>query len=157
MKTFPSFRSMSAAAALLAMAVNVTSTIAADKRVPTVVVAKTDGTHISYWQPAMGDGLAQMIITELNKLDNMKVLESVGLEDLREERRLGEAGEISAAEAVKKGQWKGGDSTFKSVVTRCGSKESNYGGAGGGVPIPGVRRVLPGFGGLDRKSTRLNS
>ena len=133
---------------LLALALNVTSANAAEKKVPTIVVAKTQGDRISYWQPAMGDGLAQMIITELNKLDNVKVLESVALEDLREERRLGENGEVAVGEAVKKGQWKGADYMFKSVVTRFGAKESNYGGSGGGIPIPGARRILPGFGGF---------
>src|SRR5256885_11294606 len=92
----------------------------------------------------MGDGLAQMMITELNKLDNVKVLESVALDDLRTERNLGENGEVAASEAVKKGQWKGADYTFKSVVTRFGSKESNYGGRG--PPVAG-RGVLGGLAG----------
>src|SRR5262245_58758578 len=108
---------------------------AADKQPPTIVVAKTEAQGIGYWQPAMGEGLAQMMITELNKLDNMKVLESVALDDLRTERNLGESGEVAAGEAVKKGQWKGADYTFKSVVTRFGSKEANYGGGAGGVPV----------------------
>lgn len=110
---------------------------------PTIVVAKTEAQSIASWQPAMGEGLAQMIITELNKLDNVSVLESVALEDLREERRLGESGEVAGNEAVAKGGWKGADYTFKSVVTRFGSKESNYGGGGGGIPVPTPRG--PGF------------
>jgi curli biogenesis system outer membrane secretion channel CsgG len=117
----------------------------AEKTVPTIVVAKTEPKGIGHWQPAMGEGLAQMLITELSKLENMKVLESVALEDLREERRLGENGEVSGAEAVKKGAWKGADYTFKSVVTEFGSKEANYGG-GGRVPVPGIggARFIPG-------------
>jgi curli biogenesis system outer membrane secretion channel CsgG len=108
---------------------------------PTLSVAKTEASSVASWQPAMGEGLAQMIITELVKLPNFKVLESVALDDLRAERALGESGEVSQSESVKKGQWKGADYTFKSVVTRFGSKEQNYGG-GGGVPVP----FVGGFG-----------
>src|ERR1041385_1234105 len=138
MKTLASLSRCYSAAALLAVAISAPALRAADVKPPTVVVAKTEAQHIAYWQPAMGDGLAQMLITELNKLDNVKVLESVALEDLREERRLGEAGEVAAGEAVKKGQWKGADYTFKSVVTRFGSKEQNFGGGGAPVPARGV-------------------
>jgi curli biogenesis system outer membrane secretion channel CsgG len=130
--------------AVLALGLGCPPLLAADKQPPTIVVAKTEAQGIGVWQPAMGDGLAQMMITELNKLDNVKVLESVALEDLRTERNLGETGEVAAGEAVKKGQWKGADYTFKSVVTRFGSKESNYGG--GGAPVP-VRGFLGGVAG----------
>src|SRR3954452_16437060 len=104
---------------------------------PTIVVAKTEPSGVSGWQPAMGEGLAQMLITELTKLTNFKVLESVALDDLRTERALGESGEVSQSESVKKGQWKGADYTFKSKVTRFGSKESSYGGGGPRIGIGG--------------------
>jgi curli biogenesis system outer membrane secretion channel CsgG len=110
-------------------------------------VAKTEASSVASWQPAMGEGLAQMLITELNNLPNFKVLESVALDDLRAERALGESGEVSQSESVKKGQWKGADYTFKSTVTRFGSKEQNYGG-NGGVPVP----FVGGFGFSVRKS-----
>src|SRR5206468_8086660 len=109
---------------------------AADKKIPTISVAKTESTGVAYWQPAMGEGLAQMFITELSSLANFKVLESVALNDLRAERALGESGEISEAESVKKGQWKGADYTFKSTVTRFGSKENNFGGGGFASRLP---------------------
>lgn len=106
------------------------------KVVPTISVAKTEATGVAYWQPAMGEGLAQMMITELGNLPNFKVLESVALDDLRAERALGESGEVSQAESVKKGQWKGADYTFKSTVTRFGSKENTYGGGGYAPKLP---------------------
>jgi curli biogenesis system outer membrane secretion channel CsgG len=106
----------------------------ADAKVPTISVAKTEASSVAGWQPAMGEGLAQMIITEMANLPNFKVLESVALDDLRAERALGESGEVSQSESVKKGQWKGADYTFKSTVTRFGSKANNYGG--GGIPVP---------------------
>jgi hypothetical protein len=51
---------------------------------------------------------------------------------------LGENGEVSEDESVKKGQWKGADYTLKSVVTRFGGKEKNF---GGGSWLPGVPHV----------------
>jgi len=132
----------------------VPSTWCAEKTAPTIVVAKTEPRGIGYWQPAMGEGLAQMLITELSKLENVKVLESVALEDLREERRLDESGEIAGGEGVRKGAWKGADYTFKSVITEFGSKEQSYGGGGIGIPIPGRGgpRLLPGGGFTLKKS-----
>ena len=58
----------------------------------------------------------------------------MALDDLRAERALGESGEVAATESVKQGQWKGADYTFKSTVTRFGSKAQNFGG--GGIPVP---------------------
>ena len=108
----------------------------ADTKVPTISVAKTEASSVAGWQPAMGEGLAQMIITEMANLPNFKVLESVALDDLRAERALGESGEVSQSESVKKGQWKGADYTFKSTVTRFGSKANDFGGHGIPVPTP---------------------
>ena len=119
---------------LLAIALGSVQSQGADTRVPTISVAKTEASSVAGWQPAMGEGLAQMIITEMANLPNFKVLESVALEDLRAERALGESGEVAQSKSVKKGQWKGADYTFKSTVTRFGSKDSNFGG--GGIPVP---------------------
>ena len=119
---------------LLTLALGVLHAQAADSAAPTISVAKTEASAVASWQPAMGEGLAQMIITEMGSLTNFKVLESVALDDLRAERALGDSGEVAASESVKKGQWKGADYTFKSTVTRFGSKDQSFGG--GGVPIP---------------------
>lgn len=112
---------------------------------PTMSVAKCES-QLPMWQPAIGQGLADMMITELTKLPNVQVLESVALDDLREERALGEKGEVSEAESVKKGNWKGADYTFKTTVTRFGSKESSFGGGGLNLPVPG------GFGNFKVKN-----
>ncbi|MEY2429789.1 MAG: hypothetical protein QOJ40_2674 [Verrucomicrobiota bacterium] len=118
-----------------------------ERSAPTISVAKTESSGVAYWQPAMGEGLAQMLITEMSSLPNFKVLESVALDDLRAERRLGENGEVAESESVKKGLWKGADYTFKSTVTRFGSKQNTYGG-GGFVPVPF------GIGGFSVKKTQ---
>ena len=144
------FRCVSAVV-LLAVILSAQQIQGADQKAPpTISVAKTESTGVAYWQPAMGSGLAQMLITELSGLPNFKVLESVALDDLRAERALGDSGEVSQAESVKKGQWKGADYTFKSTVTRFGSKENNYGGSAGGF-APRVP-FLPGGGFSVKKS-----
>jgi curli biogenesis system outer membrane secretion channel CsgG len=103
---------------------------------PTLSVAKCES-QLPNWQPAISQGLADMMITELNKLPQVQVLESVALDDLRQERALGENGEVSQAESVKKGNWKGADYTFKTTITRFGSKETSFGGGGLNLPVPG--------------------
>src|ERR1051326_1510205 len=110
---------------------------AAEANKPTISVAATEA-QVPSWQPAMGEGLAQMMITELSRLPNVQVLESVALDDLREERSLGESGEVERRERIKRGSWKGAEYTFKTTITRFGAKESNFGGGGlirlGGFP-----------------------
>lgn len=126
------------ATALLLLASAVPNDSRADeKRKPTVSVAPSESS-VSGWQPALGKGLADMMITELSKLQNVKVLESVALDDLRAERALGESGEVAQSESVKKGYWKGADYTLKTVITRFGSKESSFGGGGVRLPVPFV-------------------
>src|SRR5215469_6826209 len=109
MKTRFSFSSIPAAIAVAGFTINA---VAADKKIPTISVAPSKAQDVAYWQPTMGEGLAQMLVTEFNNLLNFKVLESLALDDLRAERKLGETGEVSEDESVKKGQWKGADYTF---------------------------------------------
>jgi curli biogenesis system outer membrane secretion channel CsgG len=132
--------SFAAAAVGVASFTFIGAAFAADKPVATVSVAPTKPKgSIAYWQPAMGEGLAQMMVTKLSTLSNMKVLESLHLDDLRSERQFGENGEVSDSESVKKGAWKGSDYTFVTEVTRFGSKENTYGGGGWvpGIPVVG--------------------
>ena len=72
------------------------------------VIARQGRSILKSWDKTS----AQMLITEFSSLPNFKVLESVALEDLRVERRLGESGEVAESESVKKGLWKGSDYTF---------------------------------------------
>ncbi len=110
---------------------------------PTMSVAPSES-QIAQWQPAIGSGLATMMTTELTKLPNLTVLESIALNDLRAERALGENGEVAAGEKVEKGAWKGADYTFKTTITRFGAKESSFGGGGGFIPKVGI--IPGGFG-----------
>jgi len=68
---------------VVASSAAVLNLFAADKALPTVSVAPTKPKNIAYWQPAMGEGLGQMMLTKLSALSNIKVIESLALEDLR--------------------------------------------------------------------------
>ncbi len=105
---------------------------------PTVFVAPLDGdiSQIQAWQPALGEGLAEMLITELTKLNKFQVLESTALKDLVDEVQLGEAGYVGKDERVEKGGFAGADFMFRGKVTRFGSKSQNI-GLGGFIPGSG--------------------
>jgi len=105
---------------------------------PTVFVAPLDGdiAQIQGWQPALGEGLAEMLITELTKLNKFQVLESTALEHLKDEIRLGEDGYVASEEKVEKGGWAGADFMFRGKVTRFGSKKQSI-NLGGFVPGSG--------------------
>lgn len=114
---------------------NLTRATAEDAELPSLFVAPFSGdvTHIQYWQPALGSGLAEMLITELGKINKFSVLESTQLESLKDEIRLGQDGFVDAAQAVEKGGFAAADFMFTAKVTRFGHKESKI-GLGGFVP-----------------------
>lgn len=102
---------------------------------PTIFVAPLEGdmSQIQGWQPALGEGLAEMLITELTKLDKFQVLESTALEHLKNEIKLGEEGYVAQDEKVEKGGFAGADFMFRGKVTRFGSKRQGV-NLGGFVP-----------------------
>jgi curli biogenesis system outer membrane secretion channel CsgG len=108
---------------------------ATGKALPTLFVAPLEGdvSQVIGWQPALGEGLAEMLITELSKLGKFQVLESTALKDLADEIKLGESGYVNEQERVEKGGWSGADFMFRGKVTRFGSNQKNV-GLGGFVP-----------------------
>lgn len=109
--------------------------LAADAGLPSLIVAPFSGdiTHIAYWQPAMGEGLCEMLITELGKLNKFQVLETTQLGALKDEIKMGEDGWVEQAEKVDKGGFAAADFMFTAKVTRFGNKETKL-GLGGFVP-----------------------
>ena len=107
----------------------------ASTQLPTLFVAPLDGdtSQVMGWQPALGEGLAEMLITELTRLGKFQVLESTALKDLAEEIKLGETGYVDEKERVEKGGWSGADFMFRGKVTRFGSNQKGL-GLGGFVP-----------------------
>ena len=109
---------------------------------PSLIVAPFGGdrTAIQYWQPALGEGLAEMLITELSKINKFQVLETTQLGVLKDEIKLGEDGWVQADEKVEKGGFAAADFMFTAKVTRFGAKET-------GVNLGGVARRV-GLGNL---------
>ena len=105
---------------------------------PTIFVAPLTGdvSQILGWQPALGEGLAEMLVTKLAESGRFEVLESTHLGDLVNEIRLGEAGYVGGEEAVQKGGFAGADYMFVGKVTRFGSKAQDI-NLGGLVPGSG--------------------
>ena len=109
---------------------------------PSIFVAPLHGdSRVGFLQPAVGDGLAEMLITELTKLGKFRVLESTTLESIKDEIKMGDDGWIAPGEKVDKGQWKGADYMLVGKITRFASKNKSVGGRGGGwgpfrLPIP---------------------
>ncbi|MFM2082686.1 MAG: hypothetical protein RL380_1377 [Verrucomicrobiota bacterium] len=102
---------------------------------PSIFIAPLEGdlTQIQGWQPALGEGLAEMLVTEISKLNKFEVLESTALPELMNEIKLGEAGYVGEGEAVKKGGFAGADFMFRGKVTRFGQKQRGL-DLGGFVP-----------------------
>jgi curli biogenesis system outer membrane secretion channel CsgG len=105
---------------------------------PSIFVAPLDGdvSQIVGWQTALGEGLAEMLITKLSELNKFEVLESTALPELVKEIQLGEAGYVGESEAVKKGGFAGADFMFRGKVTRFGAKQKGL-NLGGFVPYSG--------------------
>ncbi len=113
----------------------VCTAFAEDAAQPTLFVAPFSGStaNIQYWQPAMGQGLAEMFITELTKINKFQVLESTELGALKDEIKMGEDGFVDQSDKVEKGGWAAADFMFTAKVTRFGNKNTKI-GLGGFVP-----------------------
>lgn len=135
MKANCSIRAGTYVGAALAFLLWSTPALSAQEK-PTLFVAPLEGdvSQIMAWQPALGEGLAEMLITEINKIGKFDVLESTALENLKDEIRLGEEGFVAADDKVAKGGWAGADFMFRGKVSRFGSKQQGVGlgGFGGG-------------------------
>jgi curli biogenesis system outer membrane secretion channel CsgG len=126
---------LSFTSALILTAVGISRALADDEGLPTVFVPPFSGdtTAIAYWQPALGAGLSEMLITELGKLNKFQVLESTQLEALKDEIKMGDDGWVDQSEKVDKGGFAAADFMFNAKVTRFGSKDTQV-GLGGFVP-----------------------
>ena len=102
---------------------------------PTCFIAPFSGdtTAIQYWQPAMGEGLGEMLTTELGKINKFQMLEINDLGDLKNEINMGADGWVDSSQKVDKGGFAAADFMFTAKVTRFGNKESHI-GLGGFVP-----------------------
>ena len=113
---------------------------------PTCFVAPFSGnsTSIQYWQPAMGEGLGEMLTTELGKLNKFQMLEINQIGDLKNEINMGADGWVDQSQKVVKGGFSAADFMFTAKVTAFGNKTAHI-GLGGFAP--------PGFGNLGLHQT----
>ncbi len=119
--------------------------LTAQDNLPTLIVAPMSGdvSVIAMWQPAMGQGLSEMLVTELNKSGKFQVLENSELGELKNEIGMGEDGWVDKAQKVDKGGFAAADFMFVGKVTRFGSKEQKLGLGGfapGGLGALGLKR-----------------
>jgi curli biogenesis system outer membrane secretion channel CsgG len=92
---------------------------------PSIYVAPFEndiGEAIAWWQPAIGSGLAEMLITELTKSRKFRVLESTAQEDLKQGIQ-GQRGWVREEEQIQRGQWLGADYMLHATITRFGAVE----------------------------------
>ena len=109
-------------------------TTAAHADLPTLFVAPFSGdSGIAMWQPAMGEGLSEMLTTELGKINKFQMLEINQINDLKNEIGMGQDGWVDAAQKVDKGGFAAADFMFTAKVTKFGSKTTSI-GLGGFVP-----------------------
>jgi curli biogenesis system outer membrane secretion channel CsgG len=113
---------------------------------PTCFVAPFSGSTaaITYWQPAMGEGLGEMLTTELGKINKFQMLEINDLGDLKNEINMGADGWVDQSQKVDKGGFAAADFMFTAKVTAFGNKTSHI-GLGGFAP--------PGFGNVGLHQT----
>ena len=108
---------------------------------PTCFVAPFSGNTaaIDYWQPAVGEGLGEMLTTELGKINKFQMLEINDLGDLKNEISMGADGWMDQSQKVDKGGFAAADFMFTARVTAFGNKTSHI-GLGGFAP-PGLGDV----------------
>ena len=82
----------------------------------------------------IGDGMAEMLTTELMKTNRFVVVERQALRDVLGEQELGQAGVIRRETAAKVGQVLGAQIIVRGAVTEF---EQNESGGGGGIGIHG--------------------
>ncbi len=89
----------------------------------------------------IGDGLADMLTTELFNTNRFIVLERQQLKDILKEQNLGASGRVSPETAAPIGQVEGAELLVYAAVTAF---EPNYRGGGGGFIIPGYHIGIGG-------------
>ncbi len=89
----------------------------------------------------IGDGLAEMLTTELFNTNRYIVLERQQLQDILKEQDLGASGRVRPNTAAPIGQVEGAEILVYGAVTAF---EPNYRGGGGGLVIPGLPVGLGG-------------
>ncbi len=89
---------------------------------------KTDRTYRWWNNKGVGEGVSDMLITELVKSGNYRVIERQELDEILGEQDLSAAGIVTAESAAKAGQVLGVELAVMGAVTEFGYKKSSTGG-----------------------------
>jgi curli biogenesis system outer membrane secretion channel CsgG len=112
-----------------------------------------DKTGKGWWTGAIGDGMADMLATQLFNTNRFIVLERQILGAVLTEQDLGASGRVTRETAAPIGQIEGAEVLVAGAVTEFESGVSGVRGGLGGVGFPGAAgRVLGGIGGGFRES-----
>lgn len=112
------------------------------KRIAVFVFEDKSDQGSSYWyrQQSVGEGMADMITTELVKSGNYRVIERQELDEILKEQDLGQSGIVTPQSAAAMGQVLGVELAVVGTVSEFGMKENETGGAVKGVGI-GLRNT----------------
>ncbi len=89
---------------------------------------KTDRSFLWWNQKGVGEGVSDMLITELVKSGNYRVIERQELDEILKEQNLGESGIVTAESAAEIGKVLGVELAVMGAVTEFGYKKSDTGG-----------------------------
>ncbi len=92
--------------------------------------------HINEHWSNVGDGMAEMLTTELQKTGKFIVVERNQLSSAIEEQALAKVGAVQAATGAKSGELIGAGYVVTGAVTEFGIKESKYGAGNLGTLLP---------------------
>ncbi len=84
---------------------------------------------------SLGDGMAEMLTTELKKTGRFIIVERQDLEDIMSEQRLQEEGKTTKTTGAKSGRLIGAQILIRGAVTEF---EASKSGGGGGIAIKGI-------------------
>jgi len=120
----------------LLMAVSLPLEAMAQGKIRIAVTAFENKVKTPWWGPSwkIGDGLAEMLTTELSKTGQFIVVERQALGDIVKEQELGQSGLVRGETAARTGQVLGAQIVVRGAVTEFEERAS---GGGAGIRFPG--------------------
>ncbi|QKK03680.1 MAG: SH3 domain-containing protein [Pseudomonadota bacterium] len=103
----------------------------------------------SWWNPAIGDGMADMLTTALFNSGRFIVLERQAIDDVLSEQDLGASGRVRGDTAAAIGEIEGAELLVVAAVTEF---SDNSGGTSGSIGGGKIGRVLGGIAGGSRSA-----
>lgn len=121
--------------ALLAGMLGIANDVHAQGKIRIAVTAFENKVKTPWWGPSwkIGEGLAEMLTSELSKTGQFIIVERQALGDIVKEQELGQSGLVRSETAARTGQVLGAQIVVRGAVTEF---EENASGGGAGVRLP---------------------